>query len=90
MKNKALYLLFIQIIINGCSKPSPPNAVINLPYVISVEDSLLKIKYEKEIPPPYGFYGSLNLIVDDSDKLFVHFKQSFHMEMGRNIPNQIF
>lgn len=84
MKNKILCLLFVQIIIQSCSKPSPSKAVITLPYVISLEDSLLKIKeYKKGVPPPppiqkYAF-GDMNFVLGDSNEIFYHGKHIFRM-----------
>lgn len=45
-------------------------------YIISREDSLLKVKLAKRNAPPFvaGFYSTFNLVLDTSGKIFLHRK----------------
>ena len=71
MNNRQLLSLIIStFLLLGCDNST------NLPYIISKEDSLKKLKYTREdgvvIMPPKVFQGNYNFIIDSNNKCYFY------------------
>ncbi|MFY0483596.1 hypothetical protein ACI6PS_13445 [Flavobacterium sp. PLA-1-15] len=71
MKKSYLLIVFISFFLLNCEKKEE---VANVPYIISKEEREFKKRLEEGNipPPPTGFYGSSNVIIDKEGELYFY------------------
>ena len=78
--------------LSNCSKRNENVGNKNKPYIISYEDkkNISHLKKHKIPPPPKGFYGESQLVIDKKGDLYYYQKKYTGIDCGTGRENDTF